>query len=34
MSSYEIHGLQEVLPTMNDIFIKVVEQSNLSNPEK
>ncbi len=26
----EIHGLQEVLPTMNDIFIKVVEQSNLT----
>ena len=29
----QIHGLQEVLPTMNDIFIKVVEQSNLSKSE-
>jgi len=29
----QIHGLQEVLPTMNDIFIKVVEHSNLSKPE-
>ncbi len=29
-----IHGLQEVLPTMNDIFIKVVEQSNLSKSQK
>lgn len=27
----ELHGLQEVLPTMNDVFIKVVEQSNQSN---
>lgn len=30
----QIHGLQEVLPTMNDIFIKVVEQSNLSKTQK
>lgn len=34
INNVQIHGLQEVLPTMNDIFIKVVEQSNSSNPEK
>lgn len=30
----EINGLQEVLPTMNDIFIKVVEHSNQSKSVK
>jgi hypothetical protein len=30
----EINALQEVLPTMNDIFIKVVEHSNQSKSEK
>ncbi len=34
INNVQIIGLQEVLPTMNDIFIKVVEQSNLSKPEK
>ncbi len=34
LNHVEIHGLQELLPTMNDIFIKVVEQSNLSKSEK
>lgn len=34
LNHVEIHGLQEVLPTMNEIFIKVVEQSNQSKPEK
>ncbi len=29
----EIKGMSEVLPNMNDIFIKVVGQSNLSKPE-
>ncbi|MCU4173711.1 ABC transporter ATP-binding protein [Carboxylicivirga sp. N1Y90] len=33
LNHVEIHGLQEVLPTMNDIFIKVVEQSNQSKSE-
>nr|WP_321450363.1 ATP-binding cassette domain-containing protein [uncultured Carboxylicivirga sp.] len=28
----QIHGIQEILPSMNDIFIKVVEQSNQSKP--
>jgi len=28
LNDIEIHGLKEVLPSMNDIFIKVVEQSN------
>ncbi|MBS2211654.1 ATP-binding cassette domain-containing protein [Carboxylicivirga mesophila] len=34
INDIEIVGLQEVLPTMNDIFIKVVEQSNLSKTQK
>ncbi|MBI9062771.1 MAG: ATP-binding cassette domain-containing protein [Marinilabiliaceae bacterium] len=35
LNDFEIHGLKEVLPSMNDIFIKVVEQSNnQSQPEK
>ncbi len=34
INDVQIVGLQEVLPTMNDIFIKVVEQSNLSKPNK
>ncbi|MCU4154879.1 ATP-binding cassette domain-containing protein [Carboxylicivirga sp. A043] len=34
INDVQIIGLHEVLPTMNDIFIKVVEQSNLSKPEK
>lgn len=33
LNHVEIHGLQEVLPTMNEIFIKVVEQSNQSKTE-
>lgn len=28
----QIHGMQELLPSMNDIFIKVVEQSNQTKP--
>ena len=28
LNDIEIHGLKEVLPSMNDIFIKVVEHSN------
>ncbi|MCU4163307.1 ABC transporter ATP-binding protein [Carboxylicivirga caseinilyticus] len=28
----EIQGMQELLPSMNEIFIKVVEQSNQPNP--
>ncbi len=31
INDVQIYGLQEVLPTMNDIFIKVVEKSNQSN---
>lgn len=34
LNDIQIHGLHEVLPTMNDIFIKVVEQSNLSKTYK
>jgi ABC-2 type transport system ATP-binding protein len=34
INDVQIIGLHEVLPTMNDIFIKVVEQSNQSKPEK
>ncbi|MCG8581581.1 MAG: ATP-binding cassette domain-containing protein [Bacteroidales bacterium] len=34
INDVQIIGLQEVLPTMNDIFIKVVEQSNLTKPVK
>ncbi|TRX72286.1 ABC transporter ATP-binding protein [Carboxylicivirga sp. M1479] len=34
INDVQILGLQEVLPTMNDIFIKVVEQSNLSKTQK
>lgn len=34
LNDVQIHGLQEVLPTMNDIFIKVVEQSNLTKSHK
>ncbi len=34
INDIQIVGLHEVLPTMNDIFIKVVEQSNLSKPLK
>lgn len=34
INDIQIVGLHEVLPTMNDIFIKVVEQSNLSKPNK
>lgn len=34
LNDTQVLGLQEVLPTMNDIFIKVVEQSNLSKSEK
>ena len=28
INQVEIHGIKEILPSMNDIFIKVVEQSN------
>ncbi|WP_430814597.1 ABC transporter ATP-binding protein [Carboxylicivirga sp. RSCT41] len=34
INDVQIVGLHEVLPTMNDIFIKVVEQSNLTKPVK
>ena len=31
LDEVEIVGFNEILPSMNEVFIKVVEQSNLSN---
>jgi ABC-2 type transport system ATP-binding protein len=33
IESTQIHGLSEVLPSMNDIFIRVVENSNQTKPQ-
>jgi ABC-2 type transport system ATP-binding protein len=31
IGSVEIHGVQELLPSMNDIFISLVQESNSHN---